>query len=98
MREIRRYRENVFWNPVDPSLDGFLNQAGHLNGIANIKSPIRLSVTPFVTGYINTDGFPNANIATTATPAYTGGSMKIVNFSKKEQSYSIREISSTHVE
>lgn len=73
MREIRRYRENVFWNPVDPSLDGFLNQAGHLNGIANIKSPIRLSVTPFVTGYINTDGFPNANIATTATPAYTGG-------------------------
>jgi len=73
MREIRRYRENVFWNPVDPSIDGFLNQAGHLDGITNIESPIRLSVTPFVTGYINTEGFPNANIATTATPAYTGG-------------------------
>ncbi len=73
IREIRRFRENVYWNPVNPALDGFLNQAGRLEGISNIKSPIRLSVTPFLTGYINTIGNPSINQATEVTPAYTGG-------------------------
>ena len=45
-REIRRHREQVFWNPVNPAIEGFLNQAGRLNGIKNIKSPVRLSLTP----------------------------------------------------
>lgn len=58
-RELRRTREQFFWNPIDPNFEGFINQAGHLEGIKNIESPVRLSVTPYVTGYVlhtKTDG------------------------------------------
>lgn len=47
-RRIRRKFEKSFWNPVDPKVEGFINQAGRLNGISNVKAPIRLSLTPFV--------------------------------------------------
>ena len=73
LREIRRFRENVYWSPVNPKVDGFLNQAGQLEGISNIKSPVRLSITPFVTGYVNTVSNPSIGLPVEATPAYTGG-------------------------
>ena len=41
-----------FWNPVDPEIEGFINQSGILKGINNISPPIRLSITPFVAGYL----------------------------------------------
>ncbi len=72
-REIRRHREQVFWNPVNPAIEGFINQAGRLTGIKNIKSPIRLSLTPFVTGYLNTVSNSGASIGTSTSTAYTGG-------------------------
>ena len=72
-REIRRYREQVFWNPVNPAIEGFLNQAGTLEGIQDIKSPIRLSITPFVTGYVNTVSNPETSLGTDVSTAYTGG-------------------------
>lgn len=53
MREIRRYREQAFWNYVDPAKEGFVNQFGDLRGIENIESPLRLSFTPYVSGYID---------------------------------------------
>ena len=52
-REIRNIRENIFWNPLDPKIDGFVNQCGLLRGIENIKSPVRLSLTPFIVGYFD---------------------------------------------
>ena len=50
-RQVRRSREESFWNPVDPEQQGFINQSGQLNGICDIKSPLRLSATPFVAVY-----------------------------------------------
>ncbi len=50
-RMIRRDREQLFWNEVDPQGPGFIQQAGVLKGIENIKAPVRLSATPFVAGY-----------------------------------------------
>ena len=44
-------REEAFWNPVDPEQDGFFNQAGILQGIENVRSPVRLSATPFIAVY-----------------------------------------------
>lgn len=73
LREIRRNREQLYWNPVSPAIEGFLNQAGHLDGITKIKSPVRLSITPFVTGYINTNSNPSTGQPTDVTTAYTGG-------------------------
>ena len=50
-RLIQRNQEKSFWSKVDPSVNGFLNQFGQLSGIQNIKSPVRLSATPFVAAY-----------------------------------------------
>lgn len=55
-REVRRRREQSFWNPVNPEVFGEITQMGKLNGVENIKSPLRLSFTPFLTGYIEKDG------------------------------------------
>lgn len=47
-RIIRRSREQSFWNPVDPGIDGLINQFGILEGIEKVKPPVRLSFTPFL--------------------------------------------------
>jgi hypothetical protein len=51
-REIRRYWEIVTWNLIDSKVSGFVNQSGLLQGIRDIKPPLRLSVTPYVSGYL----------------------------------------------
>lgn len=50
-RLIRRYREEVVWNPMDPQEDGFNNQFGEIKGIMDIDPPLRLSLMPYVSGY-----------------------------------------------
>lgn len=52
VRYVQRTREKSFWNSVDPKIDGFLKQAGLLTNIKDIKPPIRLSFTPYVSGYV----------------------------------------------
>lgn len=52
LRKTRRTREDAFWNPIDPQVNGLINQFGALEGISNIQSPVRLSVSPYVSGYI----------------------------------------------
>ena len=51
-RMIRNKGEKNFWSHIDPNQAGFLNQFGSLEGISNIKSPVRLSATPFVATYL----------------------------------------------
>ncbi|MEL7221056.1 MAG: DUF5916 domain-containing protein [Bacteroidota bacterium] len=51
VRSIARLGEKSFWSEVDPQVDGFLNQAGYLKGIENIKPPPRLQATPFIAVY-----------------------------------------------
>ncbi len=52
-RTIRRKNEHNYWNKVDPQVNGFVNQFGRLSGVTNIKSPIRLSVSPYVSTYVD---------------------------------------------
>ena len=55
LRFIRRTNENSYWNPVDPTVGGFVNQFGQLKGLENIEPPLRLSFSPYVTtGYRST--------------------------------------------
>ncbi len=56
IRKVRRTREDQFWNEIKPDVDGLVNQSGDLEGISNIKSPVRLSVTPYVASYM--ENFP----------------------------------------
>lgn len=61
MRSVRRNNETTFWNPVNPQVNGFINQFGVLQNIVDIRPPLRLSLSPYVsTGVRNTpdkDGF-----------------------------------------
>ncbi len=59
-RQIRRYREESFWNPVDPKAAGSTTQMGKLVGITDIIPPIRLQATPFVTAGTNLSLDPDA--------------------------------------
>ena len=54
-REIRRKRERQWWNFIDPTVDGFLTQAGRLTGIENIKPPVRLFFFPYASSYVESN-------------------------------------------
>lgn len=51
IRKTRRTREDAFWNNVNPAINGLINQFGDIEGISNIKSPLRLSLSPYVSAY-----------------------------------------------
>lgn len=48
LRFTRRFNETSFWNPVDPNVSGLVNQFGMLSGLTNIRPPLRLSFSPYV--------------------------------------------------
>ena len=51
-RSVRRRREISTWNPINPAIFGEITQSGRLIGVENIVSPLRLSFTPYATGYV----------------------------------------------
>jgi hypothetical protein len=51
-REIRRFREIDTWNLVDSKVSGYVNQGGLLEDIKGIEPPLRLSVSPYLSGYM----------------------------------------------
>lgn len=51
-RQVRRRRENSYWNPVLPQVFGELTQSGKLAGVEQLKSPLRLSLSPYTTAYV----------------------------------------------
>lgn len=53
MRNVRRTRQVYFWSPIDPRKANREQQEGLLKGIERIKPPVRLSFTPYLSGYLN---------------------------------------------
>ncbi|WP_089331898.1 DUF5916 domain-containing protein [Hymenobacter mucosus] len=53
MRRRKRDNQDFFWNEVKPAVDGFVNQWGELQGLRDIQPPLRLSLTPYISGYVN---------------------------------------------
>lgn len=51
-REVRRTRETSSWNYVTKEYGATIAHLGELTGIASIKPPLRLSLNPYVSGYI----------------------------------------------
>ena len=52
LRLIRRTNESCYWSPVDPQVNGFVNQFGAFTGLRDLQPPLRLSFSPYVsTGY-----------------------------------------------
>ncbi len=70
-RQSRYNREQSHWSFIDPEKDGFANQFGVLEGIENIKPPVRLSFTPFAASYTRID--PAANGDSKPRQSFSGG-------------------------
>jgi Domain of unknown function (DUF1083). len=51
-RNIMRHRQNTNWVFIDRKKDGLLNQSGAMIGVENIKPPLRLSLMPYLSGYV----------------------------------------------
>jgi Domain of unknown function (DUF5916)/Carbohydrate family 9 binding domain-like len=48
MRSVRRSNETSFWNEVNPQVNGFVNQFGQLTNLVDVRPPLRLSFSPYV--------------------------------------------------
>ncbi len=53
MRRIRRIREQSTWHGYDPAETGFIQQLGTLKDLKNIEPPLRLSITPYASAYVD---------------------------------------------
>jgi hypothetical protein len=51
-REIRRSRNQGYWNEIKPNGPGYLAQMGVLNGISQIDPPKRVFFYPYLSGYV----------------------------------------------
>ena len=60
--------EDSYWNEVDPEIPGFLNQAGVVKNLSNLKPPTRLFFYPYVSTVIN-----RATDLGVSTPTLNGG-------------------------
>jgi len=54
-RNIQRHRQNTSWSYIDNKIQNISKQSGELIGISNIKPPLRLSLTPYISAYIEKD-------------------------------------------
>ncbi|MCB2378112.1 carbohydrate binding family 9 domain-containing protein [Hymenobacter sp. BT635] len=72
MRQRKRDNQAFFWNEVKPAVDGFVNQWGTLEGIRDVKPPLRLSLTPYVSGYVNHNPLTEEGTRRTTT-SFNGG-------------------------
>ncbi|HEY0356467.1 MAG TPA: DUF5916 domain-containing protein [Flavisolibacter sp.] len=52
-RRRRKTEQQFTWNPINPNVNGFLPQEGIWTGISNIKPPIRLQLSPYISFYAN---------------------------------------------
>ena len=55
LRFSRRNNEASFWNEVNPNNNGFVNQFGYLKGLQHLSPPLRLSLSPYVSGGYRSD-------------------------------------------
>ncbi len=64
--------ERIWWNELKPEIQGWLNQAGIVEGIENVKPPVRLFFSPFVS--FNVDHFPyNTDGVKNTKPSFNAG-------------------------
>ena len=71
-RQRRSSRQKFFWNEIRPQVDGFVNQWGDLTGLRNLKPPLRLSLTPYVSTYVNHYPY-NVQGQRNASTSFNGG-------------------------
>ncbi len=79
MNIVRRQQKSgkqLFWQPVDPNINGFLTQAGVLQGLEDIKPPLRLQFSPYLSTYLNHDGTAASDVKKTTFQVNGGMDVK----------------------
>lgn len=59
------------WSPISPTKFGLMSQAGNLTGLENIKPPIRLSFSPYISAYGNS--YPTIDGKHSKDGSFNGG-------------------------
>jgi len=73
MRRMAGTGEKCSFQYIDPLVNGFINQTAILKGVSDIKSPIRLSLSPYITGYAQQSSSGGENATTSTGYSYNGG-------------------------
>ncbi|MES2430410.1 MAG: DUF5916 domain-containing protein [Bacteroidota bacterium] len=71
VRRRQKAGQQIFWQPIDPNVNGFLTQEGLLKKLEGITPPLRLQFSPYFSTYINKDGITNK------TKAQVNGGMDV---------------------
>lgn len=71
-RRRNKTSQQYMWNPVSPTVNGFVNQEGLWTGITDIKPPVRLSFSPYFSAYLNNYPYNTAGVKNT-THSVNGG-------------------------
>lgn len=53
IRQRNKTGRQYTWNPINPKINGFVNQSGLWTGISNIQPPLRLSFSPYLAANVN---------------------------------------------
>jgi len=76
VRRRQKCGEQLFWQKIDPNVNGFLTQEGMLNGLENIKPPLRLQFSPYFSTYLVNDGTAPAGTPKSKTQVNGGMDVK----------------------
>ena len=74
-RNRKKAGRQFMWNPVDPKVNGFVNQEGLWTGIEKIQAPLRLSFSPYFSTYVN--HYPYKTAGTKDWSASVNGGMDV---------------------
>lgn len=64
--------KQFMWNPISPTIPGFISQEGLWTGISDIQPPVRLSFSPYFSAYLNHYPYNTAGVKNT-THSINGG-------------------------
>jgi len=76
MRQRKKDNQQLFWNAIQPAIDGFVNQWGELTSLENLHPPLRLSLTPYVSAYANYYPYNEQGKQNTSTSFNAGADLK----------------------
>ena len=75
VRKRMKGGNKIFWQSIDPNVNGFLTQEGTLAGFENIKPPLRLQFSPYFSTYYNHDD--NAEPGIKKSKVFVNGGMDV---------------------
>ncbi|MBC7889974.1 MAG: carbohydrate binding family 9 domain-containing protein [Ferruginibacter sp.] len=76
VRRRQKSGQQLFWQPIDPNTNGFLTQEGLLKDLVDIKPPLRLQFSPYMSAYLINDGTAVQKTKKTSTSINGGMDVK----------------------